>query len=208
MKRLAAGMSLVALCGCSAFGPKAPPHPAFYSLDAGARAAPTPPGALAPTLIVNPPHAAAGFDSPRIVYVREAHKLEYFAHSDWIDPPAHMLAPLIVSAVENSGAFRAVALTPSAAAADVRLDTEIVRLRHEFGTSPSRVRFTLRAYLVDVKARRVLASREFEALVPAASDDAYGGVVAANHAVQTVLEELSVFCADAVRGRVQGAALP
>ena len=88
--------------------------------------------AAAPTLIVNPPHAAAGFDSPRIIYVREAHKLEYFAHSEWVDPPARMLAPLLVAAVENSGAFRAVVLTPSAAAGDLRLDTEIIRLQHEF----------------------------------------------------------------------------
>jgi len=205
MKYLA-GLSLAALCGCSAFGPQAPPHPAFYSLDAAPRSAAIRSAAATPTLIVNPPHAAAGFDSPRIVYVREAHKLEYFAHSDWIDPPARMLGPLIVAAVESTGAFRAVALTPSAAAADLRLDTEIVRLQHEFGTAPSRVRFTLRAYLVNVKARRVLASQEFEAAVPAASEDPYGGVLAANQAVQAVLEELSAFCADAVRGAVQGAA--
>jgi cholesterol transport system auxiliary component len=150
-------------------------------------------------LIINPPHAAAGFDSPRIIYVRETHKLEYFAHSEWVDPPARMLAPLLVAAVENTGAFRAVVLTPGAAAGDLRLDTEIIRLQHEFRTQPSRVRFTLRAYLVDDKTRRVLAWREFEAAAPAASEDPYGGVVAANRAVQTVLESLSAFCAEAAR---------
>jgi cholesterol transport system auxiliary component len=155
--------------------------------------------AAAPTLIINPPHAAAGFDSPRIIYVRETHKLEYFAHSEWVDPPARMLAPLLVAAVENTGAFRAVVLTPSAAAGEMRLDTEILRLQHEFLSVPSRVRFTLRAYLVESVTRRVMASREFEAAVPAASEDPYGGVVAANRAVQTVLENLSAFCAEAAR---------
>jgi len=81
----------------------------------------------------------------------------------------------------------------------LRLDTEIIRLQHEFQTQPSRVRFTLRAYLVDDKTRRVLAWREFDAAVPAASEDPYGGVVAANRAVQTVLENLSAFCAEAAR---------
>ena len=61
------------------------------------------------------------------------------------------------------------------------------------------MRFTLRAYLVDDKTRRVLAWREFDAAVPAASEDPYGGVVAANRAVQTVLEELAAFCAEAAR---------
>lgn len=203
----AAGLSLLSVGACSTLRPTATPHPAFYALE-GARgeapvAAPkTPPAAAsstAPTLIINPTHAAAGFDSPRMIYVRETHKLEYFAHSEWVDPPARMLAPLLVAAVENTGAFRAVVLTPSAAAGDLRLDTEIIRLQHEFLTRPSQVRFTLRAYLIDDKTRRVLAWREFDAAVPAGSEDPYGGVVAVNRAVQTVLESLATFCAEEAR---------
>jgi len=200
---LAAGLSLLAVAACGTLRPAATPHAAFYALEgaqaAAAAAVPKQAPAAAPTLIVNPPHAAAGFDSSRIIYVRETHKLEYFAHSEWVDPPARMLAPLIVAAVENSGAFRAVALTPSAATGELRLDTEIIRLQQEFRTQPSRARFTLRAYLIEDKTRRVLAWREFDAAVPAASDDPYGGVVAANQAVQAVLKELAAFCADATR---------
>lgn len=199
----AAGLLLLAVGACGTLRPGAPSPPTFYSLDRAPVAAPAAVPALAsptaPTLIIAPPHAAAGFDSQRIIYVREAHRLEYFAHSEWVDPPSRMLAPLLVAAIENSGAFRAVLLTPSAAAGDLRLDTEIVRLQHEFLTRPSRVRFTLRAYLVDDKSRRVLAWREFDAAAPSASEDPYGGVVAANRAVQTVLAELAAFCADAAR---------
>jgi len=195
----AVGLSMMAICACSMLRPTTTPHPAFYSLDSTRDSAPVVAPAVAPTLIINPTSSASGFDSPRIIYVREAHQLEYFAHSEWVDPPARMLTPLLVIAVENSGAFRAVVLTPSAAAGDLRLDTEIIRLQHEFQTQPSRVRFTLRAYLVVEKTRRVLAWREFDAVVPAASEDPYGGVVAANRAVQTVLEDLSAFCAEAAR---------
>ena len=201
---VAAALSLTLVCGCGAMGPVLTPHPNFYSL-AGARNTPTPApvparaAVTAPTLIVSPPHAAAGFDSQRIMYVRHADKLEYFAHNEWVDTPARMLAPLIVAAVERSGAFRAVVQTPSPAAGEMRLDTEILGLQHEFLSAPSRVRFTLRAYLVESVTRRVIASREFEAAVPAASEDPYGGVVAANRAVQTVLENLSHFCAEAAR---------
>jgi len=196
----AAVLSLAAAGGCSLLKPTATPPPAFYALDAVRVAPPpsAPPGA--PTLVINPPTAAAGFDSQRIIYVREPHKLEYFAHSEWVDPPARMLTPLLAAAIAGTGAFRAVVLTPSAAAADVRLDTEIIRLQHDFQSQPSRVRFTLRAYLVENKARRVLAWREFDAVVPAAAENPYGGVVAANRAVQTVLDELAAFCAEAVRG--------
>jgi cholesterol transport system auxiliary component len=200
----AAALLLTLAAGCGGLRPSATPQPAFYSLDRVRTPAPAAATAAAPTLMINPPQAASGFDSQRIIYVRGAHKLEYFAHSEWIDTPARMLAPLIVAAIEDSGAFRAVVPTPSAAAGDMRLDTEIMRLQHDFGSQPSRVRFTLRAYLIDSKTRRVLAWREFDADASATSDDPYGGVLAANRAVQTVLEHLSAFCAAAARGTLTG----
>ncbi|BAL27253.1 ABC-type transport auxiliary lipoprotein family protein [Azoarcus sp. KH32C] len=212
----ALSLLLALAAGCGALRQTATPPPGFYSLDGArleARVPTTAPATLSvsdgPTLIVNPPHAASGFDSQRIIYVREAHKLEYFAHSEWVDTPARMLAPLIVSAVETSGAFRAVLLTPSAATGDLRLDAEITRLQHDFGSQPSRVRFTLRANIVDNKTRRVLALREFDETVAAASETPYGGVIAANRAVQAVLEQLAGFCAEAAANwHPPGAQLP
>jgi cholesterol transport system auxiliary component len=207
--RLAAAALLCVLAGgCSALRPNAASPPAFYALDsvpsappvaarAAAMAPKTAPTLIVPTLLVNAPHAASGFDSQRIVYVREAHRLEYYARSEWVDTPARMLAPLIVAALENSGSFRAVVLTPSAATGDLRLDTEIIRLQHELGSQPSRERFTLRAYLVDNTTRRVLASREFDESVAVASEDPYGAIMAANRAVQTVLGQLADFCREA-----------
>ena len=150
--------------GCSALNPSAVEQPAFYSLDnvRTETRATTPRSATsalpitAPTLIVNPPRAASGFSSQRIVYVREAHQLEYYAHSEWVDSPARMIAPLIVAAVGNSGAFRAAVLTPSAANGDLRLDTEIVRLQHDLSSKPGGARFTLRATMVDSTTRKVV----------------------------------------------------
>lgn len=197
------GLFLALATACGALRQTATPPPGFYSLDGARLEARAPTASRAtlsvdgPTLIVNPPHAASGFDSQRIIYVREAHKLEYFAQSEWVDTPARMLAPLIVSAVETSGAFRAVLLTPSAAAGDLRLDAEITRLQHDFSSQPSRVHFTLRANIVDNKTRRVLALREFDETVAAENETPYGGVIAANRAVQAVLEQLARFCAEA-----------
>lgn len=202
---MAVGIAALSLCACGSLGSPATPPTSYYTLSkvgsvtqaVSTESVPLPSSTR--TLIINPPHAAAGFDSPRIIYLRQPFKLEYFANSGWVDPPARMLGPLLVTAIESSAAFRAVVLTPGAASGDLRLDTLIVRLQHEFQSQPSQVRFTLRATLVDDKTRHVLAWREFEAVAPASSEDAYGGVLAANQAVKTVLGELSVFCAQAVR---------
>jgi cholesterol transport system auxiliary component len=197
----AACLCLVLASGCAALRPAVTPNPpSFYSLDNARSAAPVVLRALptaAPTLVVSTPRAAAGFDSQRIIYVRQPHKLEYFANSEWIDTPARMLTPLIVVALEKSQAFRAVVNTPSSAGGELRLDTEVLQLQQEFEGQQSRVRFMLRAYLVEDATRRIIASRELEAVATAPSADPYGGVEAANHAVRTVLENLAAFCAEA-----------
>jgi cholesterol transport system auxiliary component len=155
------------------------------------------PGASAPTLIVNATRSSSGFDTVQIVYVRRANELEYFALNQWVDTPAQMLAPLIVRAIERTGVFRAVLLAPTAAAGELRLDTELVRMQQEFIGLPSRVRLTLRAVLIETATRRVIAWREFDASMPSASEDPYGGVAAANLAAHRVLSELAAFCAKA-----------
>jgi len=195
------GLSLVTLSACSALSPTATPATAFYALDGAQKpavvTAPVMPAAAAATktLLINPPQAAAGFDSTRIIYLREPHKLDYYALSQWVDPPARMLGPLLVAAIEKTGALRAVLLMPAAGAGHLRLDTQIIRLQQEFQIHPSRVRFTLRATLVDDRTRQVLAGQEFDSVAPANSADAYGGVLAANRAVQTVVDELALFVA-------------
>ena len=165
--RLALGAALLTLTACSALRPAASQPPDLYSLDSQlSQSVPPNQGVGAqslPTLIINPPQAVSGIDSQRLMYVREDHKLEYFAHSEWVDPPARMLGPLLVAAIEKVGAFGTVVLTPASVSGDLRLDTQIIRLQQSFQNRPSRVQFTLRAYLTDEKTREVLAWREFSA---------------------------------------------
>jgi cholesterol transport system auxiliary component len=147
------------------------------------------------TIIVSIPSSAPGYDSSRMAYLRKAYQLEYFAHNEWVDSPANMLGPLLVQALDRSGAFKSVALAPSTAVADLRLDTEIVRLQQEFNAVPSRVRLTVRAQLIDVARAAVLATREFDVFEAAPEDTPYGGVIAANRAFGRVLVQIAEFCA-------------
>jgi cholesterol transport system auxiliary component len=108
-----------------------------------------------------------------------------------------MLPPLIAAAVARGGVIRTIVLAPSAAGGDLRLETEVIRLQQEFASKPSRVRFTLRATLVDEATHQVVTTKEFESTVVAAADGPYAGVVAANSAVGSALEALAAFCNEA-----------
>jgi cholesterol transport system auxiliary component len=129
-----------------------------------------------------------------MAYVTRPHELQFFARHQWVDAPARMLAPLLADALERGGRFDAVP-SDGFAASDLRLETEVVVLQQEFDAHPSQLRFALRARLLDVVKHRVLADSTFEAVEAAASDDPYGGVVAANRAVARVLDELANWCA-------------
>jgi cholesterol transport system auxiliary component len=151
-------------------------------------------GRDAPVLIVSTPVAYGGYDTSRIAYMRESYSLRYYSRSQWADKPAHMLAPLLADALQATGQFLAMYAAPGTIAADYRLDTELVRLHQDFTVQPSVVRMTLRANLVELRSHRVVATEQFEVDETAVTDDAYGGVVAANKAVKRLLDALARFC--------------
>jgi cholesterol transport system auxiliary component len=201
MRSANAGFAVVALlAACTALQPPEADHASTYVLEAVlATAAPRPKRDL--VLEVSVPRARPGFDTPLMAYTQRTNALEYFAKNRWADTPARMLAPLLVQALDHSGGFRAVVQAPSLAAAELRLDTELVRLQQDFSARPSRVQFTVRAQLIDVGARRVLASAEFDETEVAPSDDPYGGVIAVNRALGRLLERVAEFCAETPTAR-------
>jgi cholesterol transport system auxiliary component len=140
------------------------------------------------------PRAAAGFDTAQMAYVERRYALGYFATHRWVDTPSRMLAPLLVDALEQTTAFAAVVTPASGIAADVRLDTEVLRLQQDFTTRPSRAEVALRAQLTHLRTRRVMATRLFEEEERAATDDPDGGVLALNAALRRILARLVAFC--------------
>ncbi|MBV1731364.1 MAG: membrane integrity-associated transporter subunit PqiC [Hydrogenophaga sp.] len=183
--------------------PKPASPPARFTLDAGT-AAPPPATAQvatagAPALTVDLPRAAPGYDSRRMVYQRRPQQLEAFAFNEWVEPPAQMLAPLLVRALQDSGGFRAVLRAPSAAAGGWRLETELLRLHQDFSQRPSQVRLSVRAVLLNSTTRQAVAWREFDVSVAAASEDPVAGAAAAQAATQQLLAEVATFCAEQVR---------
>jgi cholesterol transport system auxiliary component len=181
------------LTGCSLFQPPHEESQHIYVLDAQA------PESADPikrdlVLAVSMPRARPGFDTSQMVYVRQSHELDYFAVNRWADTPARMLAPLLLQTLEQTGTFRAVVPALGTVPADIRLDTELVRLQQDFESTPSRIEIGLRAQLINVSNKRVIAVKQFNETENAPSDDAYGGVIAANKALQRMLGQVAGFC--------------
>lgn len=175
------------LAGCAALPQPAQERPGLHLLQTAPMSAKAAQRS-ALVLEVAAPRAWPGFDTARIAYVDRPYAVEYFARSEWADAPARMLGPLLARALDDSGGFRAVVQAPTTVHADVRVETELVRLQQDFTTKPSRADLALRVQLVDAGARRVIATLVVEEREPAASDDAYGGVAAMNAALGRALD--------------------
>jgi cholesterol transport system auxiliary component len=183
------------LTACSVLSP-ADHASRMYLLDIPPPTSPQPSKSHGKTLLVSMPQAAPGFSTANMVYLREPYLLEHYSKSHWIDTPARMLLPILVRQLEFSGQFASVlSVVTAPVVGDLRLDTEVIRLQQEFLVNPSRVVFALRAQLLDIKARQVIATQVFEITENADSENAIGGMQATHRAVEKVLQQLLEFTA-------------
>ena len=196
------GIVSLALAGCVSFsGEERPTHTFLLSLDSSAGKAPSPegkPGAW--TLVVNVPVAQPGFETPRMAYRQRLYEVSYYAAHQWADPPSQMLRPLLVQALERAGYWRAVVPMPTSVRGDHRVEIDQVELIQDFLQKPSQVRVMLRMQIIKLPDYLVLGTRLFDVAEEAASDDAYGGAVAANLAVGRLVKEVAVWVGGCVSG--------
>lgn len=186
---------LLTLAACS-IGPSASRAPQTYLLDpqTAFKTSPANPNwSASATLFVSPPRPQAGFDTARMAYLRRPHEVSYYAFNQWADTPARMLMGLLAQAMERTDLWRAVVQMPSSVRADYRLDSDNLLLEQRFFSTPSQVRLALRVQLIDLKQQRIIGTRDFEIFEEAPSDDAYGGVIAANRATAKLLEQLAAW---------------
>jgi len=190
--RAACCLIAVALYGCS-LGPAETTPVRAYLLEPDFSAKTTPANPVRgdrATLLISVPRAQPGFETPRMAYLLRPHELNYYAFNQWVDTPGRMMLKLLIESMERSGLWRAVVQAPSPVRTDYRLDCDNLVLEQQF-FSHSRVRVGLRAQLIDIKRRIVIGARNFEVFAASPSEDAYGGVVAANEASAKLLDELT-----------------
>lgn len=189
-KRLWTAVSLL-LAGCSL--PVSAPHEEVtHTLALPAQVSVSAPLPAGRTLQVAAPTAAPGYGSPAMAYRRTAHELRYFARQRWVDRPARLVEQALLDGLAAGGA--SLVAPGSGARPDYRLLTDLVRFEQDFTGTPSRVRLVLRVQLVDVRERRLLGSETLRLEQAAASDDAAGGVAAANALLERAVGEVAAFC--------------
>lgn len=143
------------------------------------------------TLVVNTPIAIPPYNSDNLIYVDQTYQYQSFAKNRWIAPPAKMLLPLIADTIRSRNYFRAVVLAPFSGEATYRLDTKLIELKQDFTQQPSRAVVTLQFDLIEKQTNKIVISRQLSGHRIALADTPYGGVMAENELLRSLLNQMA-----------------
>jgi len=150
------------------------------------------PGCL--TLRINKPTSSPGYLTARMAYIVTPNQLDYFAYHEWVDTPAKMLATVVEEQIESTNMFKSVLSESSEVKTNWRLDTTVIALHQNFMTNNnSQSILKVKAVLVDVRNRTLIASKSFPITINATAANPEAGVTAANLAAETFSGELIGF---------------
>ena len=203
MNQVTKSMALVWACiflsACSVLAPVQVPPMSTYTLgDVSTITQPSHPKThtilMASNMVAN-----AGYDSQKMTYLNVPYKLKAYSVNQWVSPPAQMLLPLMVRSISQAGYFYAVVMPPYSGLSDYQLDSTLVNLQQEFIKPTSEVRLTVAVTLISAQLNQVIASKQFQVVVPAPGNNPYSGVLAANHAAQMLAQDVAQFTVDQVK---------
>lgn len=143
------------------------------------------------TLLILPTSSNPFYDTESMAFSRAPDTRGLYQFARWTERPARRLSSLLLTRLDAQHAFASVAQAGSGVKGDWLLDTELLAFYHDAVTAPGSVRVALRADVVDVRSRSLIARKRFEVSVPAASYDAAGAAQAFNLATSTLLDQVS-----------------
>ena len=145
------------------------------------------------TILVSMPVADPAYASSAMTYMRTPFRVQAFARNRWVAPPSALLAPIMANAMRGLQYFKAVIEPPFSGRSDYNLQTQLHVFQQNFQQPVSRFIVSIQASLVNNSTNQVVASKRFYQAVPAAGNDPFSGVLAANKAVIAISHQMAQF---------------
>ena len=183
----------LALSGCVNLGlegGKDAPEITYYVLEDTGRT-PASANLNLRVLVLTDTQAGAFYDTDGMAFSRQPGTRGYYQFARWSERAGKRFTDLLLARLETEKLFGAIALTSGNVQGDWLLTTEIVEHYHDAGQQPGNIIMELRAEVVDIRARKLIARKTFRQSVAAASYDAAGAHKAFNQAATQTLNEIA-----------------
>ncbi len=185
---------LIFVSSCSLLSPQKTPDISTYTLSSHNRVYHATTHKLKEiTLIVNTPTAVTGYDSRKMIYSKKRYELNHFALNQWAAPPAEMIHPILVQKLRDTGRFNAVMSNEYNSNPQFVLRVHLIELQQNFAVQPSQVQLKIQAEILTTQDNKVIRAQTFITSIIAPQNTPYGGVLAANKAVDYVLNQITEF---------------
>lgn len=185
---LIAAILALGLSGCiSLSGNKNAPAIVTYSLEDAGHAAPvtvTNPR----TLLVLDTATSAFYNTDSIAFSRAPGTRGLYRYARWAERPGKRIGSLLLARLEADQVFATVASASSGIKGDWVLGTELLAFYHQASAAPGSVHVELRAEVVDLRSRSLVARKRFEQDIPAPTYNAAGAAGAFNLATTRLLD--------------------
>ncbi len=183
----------LAMAGCVNLGLPGEENPrdiVYYVMEDAGRPAPS--AAPSPySLLMADTVAGAFYDTDGMAFSGKAGTRGYYQYARWSERSGKRFSDLLLTRIERERIFVAVAQSGSNVRGNWLLTTDILELYHDAVQRPGVVRMELRAEVIDLKTRTLLARKTFAQSVPVSSFDAAGAHRAFNQAATNTLNEVA-----------------
>lgn len=191
---LLAALSYLTLPACSLTQPVASPTINNYELTAQLNTVNKPAKTVPLVLFINHTLSSPGYETTGIAYSKTSFQLNYFSRNRWIAPPAQMINQSLLSVFQELEYFKAIVSPPYIGQHDFRLDTRLLELKQDLQTQPSQIILKLHAQLIDAKKQTIIASKQFNVMIPSEQANPQAVVIAANKGLSQLIDNLRLFC--------------
>lgn len=187
-------LAVVLVVGCGNLLPGSGPAPDLYNLTPKSTFPDELPQ-IEQQLVIEEPLAAGGLDNFRIALRPSPTELDYFSGSRWTERAPRMIQTLLVESFENSRAIVAVGRQAIGLRSDYNLKAELREFQAEFfndAETPT-VRVRINAKLIRQPRQVIVASHDFESLMPVPEPGMEAIVATFDQALGVVLKDLVVW---------------
>lgn len=125
-------------------------------------------------------------------------QLDYFAHHEWADTPAKLLASMLEYRLDKINLFGAVVSGSSDVRTDYRLDLTLARLVQNVSGESSGIAMEIKASLIDVSNRSIVKSRLLSYTESTGGANPIAGVHAVNNAAEQFFADVLEILSDAI----------
>jgi len=143
------------------------------------------------TLLVLRPDSNPVYNTTRIAFTMQPYQISYYAVSHWIQTPADMLTPLLMTTMQKTNRFKTVITPPFIGHYDYTLRTQIKTMLIDYTQCVPVMRINIQAQILSANSGRIMASREFSTAAPLPQKSPYGAVIAANRGTARLLTEIA-----------------